>query len=141
MNWSCLVLKHGSDGLIEDAWKLAWEVAQSTHEIDYGNALFERAGPGRSEVTIFFPPPADLLAVSFGAKACAKPPVNGLTLLAGDERAWTVHFGGKPGRVPMIERIFRTSRPALLEPAEPPASFEPTHPSGNFEPTAPSPLR
>ena len=141
MNWSCLVLKHGSDSLIEDAWKLAWEVARSTHSTDYGNALFERSGPGRSEVTIFFPPSADLLAASFGAKLCPKPPVNGLTLLAGDERAWTIHFGGKPGRVSVIERLFRTSRPALLEPGEPPASFEPTHPAGTFDPTQPSPLR
>jgi hypothetical protein len=138
MNWSCLVLKQGSDGLIEDAWKLAWEVARSTNSVDYSSALFERNGPGRSEVTIFFPPSAAVLAISFGAKRCDKPPVNGLNLLAGDERAWTIHFGGKPGRVPVIKRLFRSSRPG---PAEPPANFEPTHPSGAFEPTQPSPLQ
>jgi hypothetical protein len=141
MNWSCLVLKQRSDGLIEDAWKLAWEVARSTNSVDYSNALFERNGPGRSEITIFFPPSAAVLAMSFGAKRCDKPPVSGLSLLVGDERAWTIHFGGKPGRVPVIERLFRSSRPGLLGPAEPPANFEPTHPSGAFEPTQPSPLQ
>jgi len=64
-----------------------------------------------------------------------------MSLVAGDDRAWHLHFGGKPGRHPVIERLFRSSRPAFLESADPPMHFEPTHPSGTFEPTHPAPLR
>jgi hypothetical protein len=141
MNWYSLSLRQGDDGLIEDAWKLAWEVARSANAVDYGNAVFRKAEPGQAEVTLYFTPSAGLLAARFGANRCDKPVAQGLTLMAGAERAWQIHFGGKPGRSPMIERLFRTSRPAFLEPADPPPSFEPTHPSGTFEPTHPAPLR
>jgi hypothetical protein len=141
MNWYSLSLKQGGDGLIEDAWKLAWEVARSANALDYSNAIFQKAGPGKAEVTLYFTPSAGVLAASFGAKRCDKPLVQGMSLVAGDDRAWQIHFGGKPGRPPVIERLFRTSRPAFLEPAEPPLHFEPTHPSGTFEPTHPAPLR
>jgi len=72
MNWYSLSLKQGGDGLIEDAWKLAWEVARSANGLDYSNAIFQRAGPGRSEVTLYFTPSAGLLAAIFGAKRCDK---------------------------------------------------------------------
>jgi len=141
MNWYSLSLKQGMDGLIEDAWRLAWEVARSANALDYSNAIFQRASPGKSEVIIYFSPSASLLSASFGAKRCEKPTVQGMTLLAGDDRAWQIHFGGKPGRPPIIERLFRSSKPAFLEPTDPPMQFEPTHPSGTFEPTHPAPLR
>lgn len=141
MNWYRLSLKQGGDGLIEDAWKLAWEVARSANAVDYSNAIFQREGPAKREVTLLFTPSAGLLAASFGAQRCEKPEAQGLRLMAGAERAWQIHFGGKPGPSPLIERLFRTSRPAFLEPADPPMNFEPTHPSGTFEPTHPAPLR
>ncbi len=56
MNWYSLSLKRGGDGLIEDAWKLAWEVARSANAVDYSNAIFQQAGPGKGEVTLFFTP-------------------------------------------------------------------------------------
>jgi hypothetical protein len=139
MTWYSLTLKEGVDALIEDAWKLAWEVARSANATDYSNAIFQKDGPGKFEVTIFFTPSANLLAASFGAKRCEKPSAHGMSLVAGDERAWEIHFGGGPGRAAM-ERPTRMPRPVFLEPADPPLHFEPTHPSGWFEPTHPAPL-
>ncbi len=141
MNWYSLPLKQGMDSLLEDAWRLAWEVARSANAVDYSNAIFQKLGPGKSELTIYFTPSAHLLAASFGAKRCEKPLVHGMRMVAGDERAWDIHFGGKPGR-PIIERLFnRPPPPPFPDSADPPMHFEPTHPSGNFEPTHPAPLR
>ncbi|GEM_PF-2532576 len=140
MAWYSLTLTQGVDGLIEDAWKLAWEVARSANALDYSNAIFQKPGPGRYEVTIYFTPSASLLAASFGAKRCEKPSVLGMSLVAGDDRAWEIHFGGKPLR-PAMERALRPPPPIFLEPTDPPMHFEPTHPSGAFEPTHPAPLR
>ena len=87
MNWFSLALEPGVDGLIEDAWKLAWEVARSSNALDYSNAIFQKPGPGKFEVTIYFSPSARRLAASFGAKRCDKPSASGMSLVAGDERA------------------------------------------------------
>jgi hypothetical protein len=141
MNWYSLVLKRGGDGPIDDAWKLAWEVARSPNAIDPSNAIFQKPGPGKAEITIFFTPSARMLAETFGGKRCAKPQADGVTLVAGDERAWAIHFGGESGPTPVIERLLRSTRPAPLAPAERPLHFEPTHPSGTYEPTHPAPLR
>jgi hypothetical protein len=140
MNWCSLTLKQGVDGLIEDAWKLAWEVARSANTLDYSNAIFQKVGPGKSEVTIYFTPSASLLAASFGAKRCDKPTTSGMSLVAGDNRAWEIHFGGRPAR-PAMERALKPPRPMFLEPTDPPMHFEPTHPTGAFEPTHPAPLQ
>ena len=140
MSWYSLTLKEGVDGLIEDAWKLAWEVARSANALDYSNAIFQKNGPGKYEVTIFFTPSASLLAASFGAKRCEKPAAPGVSLVAGDDRAWQIHFGGKPER-PDIKRPVVMPRPVFLQPTDPPMHFEPTHPSGAFEPTHPAPLQ
>ena len=41
----------------------------------------------------YFTPSSQLLAESFGATPCAKPPAQGLSLVAGSERARRIHFG------------------------------------------------
>ena len=140
MNWFSLTLEPGVDGLIEDAWKLAWEVARSSNALDYSNAIFQKPGPGKFEVTIYFSPSARLLAASFGAKRCDKPSASGMSLVAGDERAWDIHFGGRPAGSPLQRRVVGPP-PVRFDPTEEPMHFEPTHPSGTFEPTHPAPLQ
>src|SRR4051794_38660296 len=78
MTWYSLSLKQDGDGLVEDAWQLAWEVARSANQLDYSNAIFRKACPGRAEVTLYFTPAAGLLAASFGAKHCEKPLGQGM---------------------------------------------------------------
>ncbi len=140
MNWYNLILKQSSDEMTAGAWKLAWEVAGSTKALDCSNAIFQKAGPGKSEMTLYFTPSAATLAITFGANRCNKPAAQGLTLVAGDERAWSIHFDGKQG-VPVVERLFRSPRPAFPERTKPDIQFEPTQPAGPYEPTYPAPLR
>ena len=120
MSWYSLNLLEGVAELVEDAWKLAWEVARAGHEADYSNAIFRKSRPG-DQLTLYFSPTARLLAETFGAQPCARPSPTGMTLIAGDERAWQIHFG----------RVFARS---AVDP------FAPTRPSSLGELSDPSPL-
>jgi hypothetical protein len=118
-SWYSLDLTEGVAELVEDVWKMAWEVSQSVGEPDYSNAIFQKIRPGK-RLTLYFSPTAGLLAEAFGASACDRPSPADISLIAGDERAWQIHFG----------RVF----------ARPKEPFAETRPSGLPEPTVPSPL-
>jgi hypothetical protein len=118
-SWYSLDLTEGVAELVEDVWKMAWEVSQSVGEPDYSNAIFQKIRLGKG-LTLYFSPTAYLLAETFGAEPCARPSPIDMNLVAGDERAWQVHFG----------RVF----------ARPKEPFAETRPSGLPEPTVPSPL-
>jgi hypothetical protein len=63
-------------------------------------AVFTRAeseGRLHCEVFAYFSPVAVDVAQSFDAEPCAKPARAGLSLLAGDERAWSVLFPESSG--------------------------------------------
>lgn len=118
-SWYFLDLTVGVAELIEDTWKLAWEVSRSGAEPDYSNAIFQKIWPGKG-LTLYFSPTARPLAQAFGASPCARPSPADMSLVAGDERAWQIHFG----------RVF----------ARPKQPFAETRPSDLPEPTVPSPL-
>jgi hypothetical protein len=92
MNWYNLGLAGGIKNISEGAWQLAWEVSKAGTGLDHSNAIFKKAGPD-SRLVLYFTPSSQLLAESFGAKPCAKPSPAGLSLVAGSERAWQIHFG------------------------------------------------
>lgn len=135
MTWYSLNLKAGVDEIIEDAWQLAWEVARSGDSaVDYSNAIFLKDGD--SGPTIYFTPAANELALTFGAKPCERPLAKGMTLIAGDPRAWEIHFEGEPGR-PVMEFVVGRDPSLFVESTRQPLQFEPTHPCVKFEPTQP----
>ena len=105
---------------VQELVEMAWEVSRSGAERDYGNAIFQRQASGKG-LTLYFSPAAALLAKAYGAKPCARPSPVDMNLLAGDRRAWQIHFG----------RVF----------ARPKQPFAETCPSGLSEPTLPSPLQ
>ena len=78
--------------MVEDVWKLAREASLSAGEPDYSNAIFLKNRLGTA-LTLYFSPAAGLLAKALGAAACTKPSPSGMILVAGDERAWQIHFG------------------------------------------------
>jgi hypothetical protein len=119
-SWYCLDLTQEVAELIVDTWKLAWAVSRSRVEPDYSNAIFQKARPGKG-LTLYFSPTAAPLSETFGAKPCDRPSPADMNLVAGDERAWQIHFG----------RVF----------ARPKQPFAETRPSGLPEPTVPSPLQ
>ncbi len=53
---------------------------------------YESEGRLQCEVMVFFSPTAAGVAQAFDARPCNKPARAGLTLLAGDERAWSALF-------------------------------------------------
>lgn len=52
----------------------------------------ESEGRLHCEVKAYFPPAAAGLARAIDAEPCARPSAQGLSLLAGDEAAWTTWF-------------------------------------------------
>lgn len=121
MGWYRLDLRDGIGALVEDSWKLAWTVAQSGNETDCSSAVFQKRGP-QDRLTLYFSPAAHALAEAFGAVPCERPSPADMTLVAGDERAWQIHFG----------RVFakRATR-----------GFDDTLPSGLADLTQGSPLQ
>lgn len=117
----------GEDG--DHSWQVAWSVAYEGQATDPGNALFRqsRSAAGKGAV-LYFTPQAAELAETFGARRCAAPPPDSLCLIAGDERAWLLHFPAIPaGRVlrkPTFRRddVPRADRNARHSP------FAPTQP-------------
>ena len=118
-SWYSVDVTEEVAGLIEDTWKLAWAVSRLGAEPDYSNAIFQKARSGKG-LALFFSPTARPLAETFGAKPCDRPSPVDMNLVAGDERAWKIHFG----------RVF----------ARPKEPFAETRSSGLPEPTVPSPL-
>jgi hypothetical protein len=53
---------------------------------------YDTEGHLQCEVTAYFSPAAADLARAFDARPCSKPAREGLGLLAGEERAWSVLF-------------------------------------------------
>jgi hypothetical protein len=130
MSWYILELKVAEGELVGDSWQLAWVVSRGTGEDDPGNAIFQKQQPGRG-IALYFSPSARLLAETFGAKPSAKPSPAGMTLVAGDDRAWTIHFADLSQRPAMTSRFPQkySSR-----------HFARTEPSRLFATTEPIPL-
>ncbi|HKB53406.1 MAG TPA: hypothetical protein VKD22_05345 [Ramlibacter sp.] len=91
MRWHGLRLKVDADGLRTRMWRLLWEASVAGEDVEEGSGVFA-APDGRDCVTLYFPPAAQLLATSVGARQCPKPQGEGLMLVAGHARAWHVHF-------------------------------------------------
>ena len=99
MRWYGLRL--ATDGEVAGGtWKLLWEASVAGEQADAGNAIFV-SPPGDGCVTLYFSPSAALLATAIGARRCEKPEPAGLTVLAGAERAWDVHFSAEPAGRPL----------------------------------------
>jgi len=93
MSWTRLDLQMGYDEHIDEAWRFAWESAYDGMKPEASNAVFRSSSAGKPPV-LYFSPAAAWLAHTFGAEPCTKPPPSGITLIAGDERAWDIYFGG-----------------------------------------------
>lgn len=119
---------------------MAWRVAYAGEAVHPGNALF-RASAGRVGATLYFSPEAGELAQVFGARRCTVPPPGQLCLIAGDARAWRLHFPEAPARVLIPDRSLASE--AAIEPDAstvpmntsqpgygPGALFAPTQPLG-----------
>jgi hypothetical protein len=91
-SWYRLDAAEGVGELVEDVWKLAREVSRFAGEPDYSNAIFLKNRPGTA-LTLYFSPAARLLAEALGAVPCNRPSPSRMTLVAGDTRAWQIHFG------------------------------------------------
>lgn len=92
MTWYSLALAGDIKNISKGAWQLAWEASQDEGGLDHSNAIFKKVGPD-NRLVLYFTPSSQLVAESFGARPCAKPSPQGMTLLAGSERAWQIHFG------------------------------------------------
>lgn len=110
-------LKSGIEEHVDEAWQAAWEAANDGEEADFSNAIFRAIGCHEA-LTLYFSPTAQLIAETFGAKPCDKPAATGMSMVAGDERAWEIHFRGTRGGP--------AKTPLAVLTAEP---FEPTQPS------------
>lgn len=108
MRWHGLKLKMDGNGLGTRVWKLLWEASVAGEHVDEGNAVFA-APAGGDCVTLFFPPAAALLAASVGATRCPKPEGPGLTIVAGHEAAWQVHFDDAAADERQPARIMRAA--------------------------------
>lgn len=76
---------------IEERFQKAFTAAGHPPEM----AVFTRSvseGRLHCEVIAYFSPAAAEIANAFDAEPCAKPTRAGLSLLAGDERSWSVLF-------------------------------------------------
>lgn len=91
-SWYGLHAAEGVGELVEDVWKLTREVSQFSGESDYSNAIFQKTRPGEAP-TLYFSPATAPLAEALGAMPCNRPSPSRMTLVAGDERAWQIHFG------------------------------------------------
>lgn len=81
---------------IQETWTAATFAAARVGVIDETSAIFS-VGGGES-VTVYFSPSTELIARAFGATPCEKPPGDRIGLLAGDGRAWDIHFPGEVER-------------------------------------------
>ena len=119
MNWYRLSLVGDIEKVNQAAWQSAWEVSQVKAHIDYSSAIFKKIDAGDG-LTLYFTPSAQSLAETFGARPCGKPSRVGMSLFAGDHRAWQIHFA----------QIFwkRSTDKYFID----------THPSRLFESTWPS---
>lgn len=68
-------------------------------------AVFTRHDRQANEVTAYFSPGAWRLAVLFGAKPCEKPSGDGMGLLVGDARCWTIFFPDRQRRRHKAESV------------------------------------
>jgi hypothetical protein len=117
MRWYRLELLEGEDEHIDEAWVTAWEVAMTEQEeVDPSNAIFRRPRQ-RGGWILYFTPTARLLAETFGATACEPPSPDGLSMVAGDARAWQIHFPGSP-----------VAESRQFVPTQPFVSFDTTYP-------------
>ena len=99
-NWHSKELGDGIEAVvptskIQEAFlTLAHTQAQTGH-YSTDAAVFSRYDLKANEVTVYFTPSAELLAVAFGATPCEQPvPADGFALIVGDASAWDAHFPG-----------------------------------------------
>jgi hypothetical protein len=93
--WYCLNLGDGISASmpsaeIEDRFQKSFMAAGNPPEM----AVFTRSEEGRlhCEVIAYFSPAAVSVAEKIAAAPCTRPVCAGLSLLAGDEKAWSVLF-------------------------------------------------
>lgn len=87
------IVAHTPSTEIEEAFRPLFAAAGNPAEM----AVFTRydsEGHLQCEVTAYFSPAAAAVARVFDAEACARPARDGLGLLAGDQRCWSVLFPG-----------------------------------------------
>lgn len=112
MTWYSLGLAGGLEDFSEDAWRLAWEISQAETGPDDSSAIFKKPGPDH-RLTLYFTPSSRLIAETFGAMRCEKPSPAGMSLVAGPENAWQIHFGrvfGLRRRIGALQLLARAAR-------------------------------
>ena len=94
---------HPSNRISHAFMKIALAQAKTGRHI-LDAAVFSQSEPGASRVIVYFTPSAELLAKQFDAVPCTKPvPKKNFSLLAGDTRAWDIHFPNNRGNQPLIK--------------------------------------
>jgi len=94
--WRALALGDGviATPMCENLKQQFAQTFSSASEHPYA-AIFKRQDSESSlhcEVTAYFSPDAESVAIAFGATPCARPIRAGLELLAGDKQCWAVLF-------------------------------------------------
>jgi hypothetical protein len=120
--WYCLPLQTEVDADAEKAWQAVWKSQQGGAEECAGGGIFRLLAAKAGEALYFSPEAAELADV-FGANPCDKPAPDGLRFMAGDPRAWEVHFpGAQQADLPQPKPAAGDDQPA----------FAPTEPSGHL---------
>jgi hypothetical protein len=94
MTWYCKNLGNGTQAFpitckIQDAFIIEYGRAQ----FPPGMAVFSSATSGAAQVTAYFSPAAEELALMFGASPCEKPDKHSLSIMCGDENnCWSANF-------------------------------------------------
>lgn len=95
-NWYSLELGDGIMAPVASAEiETAFQRVSATSGMPIDMAVFTRSeseGRLHCEVIAYFSPAAQAVAREFNAHPCSPPTRVGLTLLAGDEQAWSVLF-------------------------------------------------
>lgn len=86
MNWSSLEIDRQTANQAIDAAQAMFMVAAKAGQELTHLAVFSRANPGATNVTLYFAPGAKAIGAALGASPCERPNRERLTLLAGDAR-------------------------------------------------------
>jgi hypothetical protein len=118
VSWYSLGLAGGLENISKAAWQLAWEISQTECGPDDSSAIFKKIGPDH-RLILYFTPSSQLVAETFGARRCSKPSPSGMSLVAGAEGAWLIHFGRLFNIRRRIGALRAWGRPAFLQPGNP----------------------
>lgn len=91
---------YGADHLLEESLQPLFGEIYARDGSPPEMAVFTRLeseGRLHCELVVYFSPAAGEVARKFGAGPCIKPAPAGLTLVAGDERAWSALFPDRGG--------------------------------------------